>query len=85
MSPQPVAAECAFASADGVPEAETGDRSVARFADADPAPTVAIPSTAVRSYLKLFQCVAVYVSDGDRVSVSLDPFAPKHPRIAGVW
>jgi hypothetical protein len=58
---------------------------VGRFAEADPASAVTTPSTAVRAYLRMFRCVAVYVSDGDRVSVSLDPFTPKHPPIAAVW
>jgi hypothetical protein len=78
MSPQPVVA-CV-----DQPETETLPPRKG-FAEADPASAVTIPSTAVRAYLKMFQCVAVYVSDGDRVSVSLDPFGPKHPRIAAVW
>ena len=55
------------------------------FAAADPASTIIIPSVAVRSYLKLFQCIAVCVFDDGRVSVSVDPFTPKHEPIAGVW
>jgi hypothetical protein len=63
------------------PEAKT--ETCFRFAGAVAAPT--IPSTAVRAYLKMFGCVAVCGYDDGRVSVSRDPFTPKHEPIAGVW
>jgi hypothetical protein len=63
------------------PEAKT--ETCFRFAGAVAAPT--IPSTAVRAYLKMFQCIAVYVFGDGRVSVSADPFTLKRAPIAGIW
>jgi hypothetical protein len=73
MSPQLVA--CVADSAEA-------DESEARFAFAVP---IATPSPQIRAYLKMFQCIAVIVYDDGRVSVSRDPFTPKHAPIAGVW
>jgi hypothetical protein len=74
MSPQNVASASCVA-----------DEAEAAFAEADPASAVTIPSTAVRSYLQLFQCIAVCAYDDGRVSVSRDPFTVKRAPIAGVW
>jgi len=60
------------------------DQAESAFASADAVPSIITPSPAIRSYLRMFQCVAVYVVDG-RVSVSVDPFTPKRAPIAGVW
>ena len=49
---------------------------------AEPAPVI-IPTPAIRSYLRLFQCVALVVTD-DRVTVSLDPFTARL-RPDAVW
>ena len=54
------------------------------FAGADAAPAVAIPSVSVRSYLQLFQCIALIIT-GDRVTVSRDPFTPMRRRFDAVY
>ena len=56
------------------------DRAGAKSAFAGADAAIITPSPAVRSYLKLFQCVAVVVFDDGRVSVSLDPSHPSMRR-----
>jgi hypothetical protein len=50
---------------------------------AEPAP-VAIPTPAVRSYLQLFQCIAVTMTDS-RIGVCRDPFTPLRRCFDAVW
>jgi hypothetical protein len=63
-------------------------QSVVRVAEAEGAfhgaDAIAVPSTAVRAYLRSFQLVAL-VCSGGRISVSRDPFRPMGGRIEAVW
>jgi hypothetical protein len=60
-------------------------RVVERVADrAFAGSAVAIPSTAVRAYLRSFQLVAL-VCSGGKISVSRDPFRPMGGKIEAVW
>jgi hypothetical protein len=64
----------------------TADRREAKsetrfaFAGAD-----AAPSAQVRSYLKMFGCIAVIVRDTGQVSVSRDPVGPMRGGIEAIW
>ena len=49
----------------------------------EPAPVI-IPTPAVRSYLQLFGCIAITVTDG-RIGVCRDPFTPICRRMDAVW
>ena len=50
---------------------------------AEPAPVI-VPTAAVRSYLQLFDCIALIVT-GDRVTFAKDPSAPPRRPMDSVW
>ena len=66
-----------------VEPARSDVKRVLHLPAAEPAPVIT-PSPAVRTYLQLFQCIAITVTDG-RIGVCRDPFTPIRRRFDAVW